>query len=292
MKKVKNSKLILLLFAMIIAVPFSGTAQKKDQNALLWKISGKGIKPSYLMGTIHMMPQEEFELKEKVTKAFGESEQIVMELDMDDPSMMAQMQQQMMIANGKTLKDFMTAEEYEFLDKKLSETFGQGLSTLGRMKPLMILSMVTMKVMGEQPASFELSFATMAKEQNKEILGLETVAEQMQVFEEISYESQIDDIIEMLQDETVTQDYFSRMIQTYKSEDLAALNEMMTEYYENPADVAVLLDNRNIKWIPKIGELAADKSTFFAVGAGHLPGKNGVITLLKKAGYKVTPVNK
>ena len=130
----------------------------------------------------------------------------------------------------------------------------------------------------------------MAKEQNKEIYGLETVEDQMQVFEDIPYESQLDDIIEMLQDGDATQEYYDQMIDTYKAEDLNALIKMLNEYYENPEEAKILLDNRNIKWIPKIGEYAKDKSTFFAVGAGHLPGDNGVIKLLKKAGYKVKPV--
>jgi len=50
------------------------------------------------------------------------------------------------------------------------------------------------------------------------------------------------------------------------------------------------LNQRNHKWIPKIGSIASEKSTFFAVGAGHLPGKDGVLTLLRKAGYRVTAV--
>ncbi|MEL7147260.1 MAG: TraB/GumN family protein [Bacteroidota bacterium] len=290
MKKVKNSKLTLLLAVLAIAISFNCSAQKK-QKSLLWKVSGNGIQPSYLMGTFHMLPNEDFEMKKKVKDAFTASEQIVLELDMDDPSMSSKMMQQMMMTDGKTLKDFMTAEEAEFLDKKLTESFGQGLSTLGRMKPLAILSMVTISVMGEQPASFELSFVQMAQKQKKEVLGLETVKEQMQVFEDISYESQLDDIIEMLEDDDATEAYFDKMIATYRSEDLNALMSLMEEYYEGREDeMARLLDVRNMNWIPQIGELAKDKTTFFAVGAGHLPGKKGVIQLLQKAGYKVTPV--
>ena len=289
MKKVNNS-IALLLLAFVSLIPLNANAQKKLANSLLWEISGKGIEPSYLMGTIHLLPQEDFILKEKVTKALGASDQIVMELDMDDPAMMGQMMQMMTIADGKTLKDFMTTEEYEFLDKELSSSFGQGLSAFGKMKPLAILSMVTLKLMGEQPASFERTFIAMAKEQNKEIYGLETVEDQMQVFEDIPYESQLDDIIEMLQDGDATQEYYDQMIDTYKAEDLNALIKMLNEYYENPEEAKILLDNRNIKWTPKIAEYAKDKSTFFAVGAGHLPGDNGVIKLLKKAGYKVKPV--
>jgi len=186
----------------------------------------------------------------------------------------------------------MTEEESEFLDKELKASFGQGLEALGSMKPLAITSMLTMSLMGEQPASFEMTFIKMAKEQEKEILGLETVAEQMQVFEDIPYESQLDDIIEMLSDKNVTNDYFAKLINSYKEEDLKSINAQMRDYMDDPKEAAILLDDRNKNWIPKVGDLAKDKSTFFGVGAGHLPGENGVIALLKKAGYKVTPVKK
>lgn len=290
MKKVKNSILFLLVGLLSIAVPSKGQAQKKKDNSLLWKIEGKGIKTSYLMGTFHMLPQADFELKEKVKKAFDNAEQIVLELDMDDPAMQSKMMQHIMLKDGKNLKDFMTDEESEFLDKELTKSFGQGLAAFGQMKPLAITSMITMSLMGKQPASFEMTFVKMAQEQQKEILGLETVAEQMKVFDDISYESQLDDIIEMLSDKEITNDFFAKMIDSYKKEDLKSLMNQMEEQMDDPKDMAIMLDNRNKNWIPLIGEMATEKSTFFGVGAGHLPGKNGVINLLIKAGYEVTPI--
>ena len=52
-----------------------------------------------------------------------------------------------------------------------------------------------------------------------------------------------------------------------------------------------LLINRNKNWIPEISKYAKEKPTFFGVGAGHLPGENGVINLLRKAGYTVKAVS-
>lgn len=290
MKKVKNSILLLLICIMAIASPFAGKAQNKDGNSLLWKVEGKGIKPSYLMGTIHMLPKEDFQLNDKVTKAFGNSEQIVLELDMDDPALQQKMLKHIMMTDGKTLKDYMTEDEYQLLDKKLTESFGQGLAVMGTMKPIALTSLITMSVMGEQPASFEMTFIAMAKEQNKELYGLETVAEQMQVFEEISYEDQLDDIVEMIQDMEATTAYFDRLVASYKAENLEEIMKQMDEYMDDEEQQALMLDNRNENWIPKIGELAASKSTFFGVGAAHLPGEKGVINLLKEAGYTVTPI--
>jgi len=93
MKKVKISLFLLIIGIISIAVPYGGHAQNKKGNSLLWKIEGKGIKTSYLMGTFHMLPQKDFLLKDKVKNAFKASDQIVLELDMDDPTMQSKMMQ-------------------------------------------------------------------------------------------------------------------------------------------------------------------------------------------------------
>lgn len=288
MNKVRNSILLTLAILLSIIIPFDGQAQ--DNNSLLWKVEGNGIQPSYLLGTLHILPKADFEIKEKVKKAFKEADQIVLELDMDDPSMQADMIKNMMLENGKNLKDYVTDEEYKIIDKALINASGQGMATFGMMKPMTISSLLTVNMMGKETASFELSFIKMAAEQKKEILGLETIAEQFAVFDQVPYEEQLDDVVEMITNKAETSELLGGMVNAYKNEDLAALLKLINTQMEDPAEIEALLDNRNKNWIPKIGKISAEKSTFYGVGAGHLPGKNGVINLLKKAGYKVTPV--
>lgn len=70
-----------------------GTANAQNENSLLWEISGNGLETSsYLFGTIHVMCPDELELTEKVSSALDDAERIVLELDMDDPSFMTDMQ--------------------------------------------------------------------------------------------------------------------------------------------------------------------------------------------------------
>ena len=141
------------------------------------------------------------------------------------------------------------------------------------------------------PASYELTFVQRAKGQKKEILGLETVEFQTSLFDEIPYEDQAEDLVEMLSDRSAMESIFEQMIKVYKEEDIEGLYNASADYF-NAQELEVLLHKRNRDWIPKMGEMAKDKSTFFAVGAGHLGGDDGVISLLKKAGYKVKPVKK
>ncbi len=281
----------LLVILLIGIFPFNTQAQKfKRENTVLWKVEGDDIKTSYVMGTFHMLPQKEFELKDKVKDAFQESNQIVLELDMDDPNMNTEFIKNLALPEGKTIDKLLSSDDYKILDNQLKEINGQGIAPFNGFKPLILTSLVTMNLMGENPASFEMTFIEMAKEQNKEILGLETVAEQVAVFDGISYESQLKDIIDMIQEKDKSAKEINDMLGMYKSEDINALESYMTKNMDSKEQKEVLLDTRNKNWIPKIGQLASEKSTFFGVGAGHLGGKNGVIALLKKAGYKVTPV--
>jgi uncharacterized protein YbaP (TraB family) len=81
------------------------------------------------------------------------------------------------------------------------------------------------------------------------------------------------------------------MFKAYKNQDLKKLEEMMVSLDAGMSGFTdILLYHRNLKWVEKLNELLPKKSLLIAVGAGHLPGEKGVIQLLRKQGYKVTPV--
>ena len=82
------------------------------------------------------------------------------------------------------------------------------------------------------------------------------------------------------------------MFDAYKKQDLEKLEKMMVETDMGMAGFTdILLYHRNQNWVKKLKTLMADKALVIAVGAGHLPGDKGVISLLRKEGYKVTPVD-
>lgn len=282
---------IRILFFLVLGLLTFTSAVSQEDNSLLYKIEGNDIQPSYIYGTIHLLPQKDFNLKEKVRKAFDGSELIVLELDMDDPGMQIEMMQNISMKGDATLDQFFSEEDYKKLDAELKATMGMGIAPFNRMKPFMVSTMLLTKYIDDQPASFELTFVRMAADAKKEILGLETVTEQMAIFDAIPYQDQADDVAEMLNDEESTVDMFEDMIEIYKSEDIDELYEMFESYYEGEDDsMELMIHARNYNWITKIGEMAKEQSVFFGVGAGHLGGKRGVIQLLKNSGYTVTPI--
>lgn len=285
MKRILSAILTLCLSVFAI------NAQELE-NSTLWKIEGQNLKQaSYLFGTIHMTCDAS--LNNDVLKALDETTQIVLEIDMDDPSLQAKMMGGMYMKDGKRISDFVSAEDYKLIDSMITKEVGMPLKMLENMKPFFLISMLYPKFLDCPMQSFEQELMKIAAEQNEEILGLETIEEQMQVFEDIPYEDQVADLLRTAKDNLAyDKATMKKMMEMYTSEDINAMVDLMNDdsYSAVAQHQDKLLSNRNKNWIPKIENFIKDQPTFFGVGAGHLAGEFGVINLLRKAGYKVTAV--
>lgn len=285
MKRILSAILTLCLSVFAI------NAQELE-NSTLWKIEGQDLKQaSYLFGTIHMTCDAS--LDNDVLKALDETTQIVLEIDMDDPSLQAKMMGGMYMKDGKRISDFVSAEDYKLIDSMITKEVGMPLKMLENMKPFFLISMLYPKFLDCPMQSFEQELMKIAAEQNEEILGLETIEEQMQVFEDIPYEDQVADLLRTAKDNLAyDRATMKKMMEIYTSEDINAMVDLMNDdsYSAVAQHQDKLLNNRNKNWIPKIENFIKDQPTFFGVGAGHLAGEFGVINLLRKAGYKVTAV--
>ncbi len=281
-------KIIVTVTLSILSLTLSA---QENKSSNLWKIEGDNIKTSYLFGTMHLIPQKDFQLKDKVKSAFEASEQVVLELDMTGPEFMKDMMAHSYLEKGTELKSYMDESEYELLDNFLKEKTGNGMPMYSTMKPFMLMSVIIMASVDEPLASFEMTLMQMAKEANKEIEGLETLASQVAVFDAAPYEKQIDDLVEMISKPEENAEIFNKMAQLYVSEDIEAMYGYMDEYMKG--DIVMMekfLDERNNNWIPEIAKFSKEASTFYGVGAAHLGGDQGVVNLLREAGYRVTPV--
>ncbi|WP_258097994.1 TraB/GumN family protein [Marinoscillum pacificum] len=275
-----------LIGIFIAAVSF--TAEAQDQS-LLWKISGNGLdKPSYIFGTIHIMCSD-YELEDKVQSALANSDQVYLELDMDDPAMTTKMQQ---LAVNKDMKNFsseLTDEDKKKLNEFLVANYNAGLEQLGILKPFALMGMILIKrISCDAPNGVEELIKTEAIRSKKEIKGLETVEFQMGLFDNVPLEDQMVWIMDLLEDDYPEE--YSQMMEAYQEEDLDKLELLMAESPGMANYLDMLLYQRNQNWVPLISEISKNKSTFYGVGAAHLTGQKGIISLLKKEGYTVNPV--
>ncbi len=284
-------KRILSVFVVTTLSIFTTQAQKLE-NSTLWKIEENDLeKPSYLFGTIHITCDATIE--DDVKKALDETTQVVLEMDMDDPSINTRMMSGMYMKDGKTLKDYVTDEEYKVIDSLFLNNLGMSVKLMENVKPFFLAAAFYPNFIDCPMQSFEEELIKVAAEQGEEVNGLETIEEQLQIFEDIPYEDQIKDLVRMAKDNlTYDKTMFAKMLEVYKSENITEMLSIMND--ENYSTFAEhqdeLLAKRNKKWISKIGEYAKSQPTFFGVGAGHLAGDIGIIKLLRKAGYKVTAV--
>lgn len=265
----------------------------KEQNSLLWKISGKDLqKPSYLFGTIHMICQQDYFFSEYMKKAFGETDQLIMEIDLSDPKTIQEYQSSMMLPAGKQLSQFFNDEkDFQDFSARLKNLVGIDASLFQQLKPLILLSLIAQKSFTcEHTDSYEMNLLGMAKERQMKVEGLETSLAQMKIFDDMKDQEVIDmlkqGIEDMEQDGKMQQD----MINAYKNQDIVALHDIIVSAKEFQLHEAALIDDRNKNWAERLPLLMQQGACFVAVGAGHLSGKNGVINLLRQKGYTLTPV--
>lgn len=274
-----------ICFAFLLMTSFS-------QAQLLYQISGKGLTAaSYLYGTIHMLPKDQFELSNSLKRAFDASTTLAMEVDLNmSGAEKIAIAQRVLLPEGKTLKDFMAEQDYLQLKMYCMDSLQWSESKFDRsskLKPMFFSSILIQESMRNM-ASYEMEFNKMAKKKHKNVMGLETIDFQLGLFDQLPMETQVDMLKKDYNSDLQT---FDTLLACYLQEDLDKLNVLMNaETAAYPEFNELLLVNRNKSWIRPMGIQMQKESTFFAVGAGHLGGAQGVIALLREAGYTVTAI--
>lgn len=280
------------------------SAAPELENALLWEISGKKLaEPSYLYGTIHLIPRADYTFSDQAKKAFKKAKRAAFEIDLEetmDITGLMPMMMKMYMNNDTTLRDLLTQAEYTEV-KAHFDKIGLPLGFLERIKPMFLSMLASEDVaasMGKgkneesSTTSYEFELLAMAQEQKKDVAGLETAAYQMSMFDSIPYKVQAKMLVDAINSEDPKgNDEFDRMVQMYKNQDIQGMQAMMGDSEDGLGQYEdLLLAGRNRNWIPVMEGMMRENVTFFAVGAGHLGGKQGVINLLREQGYTLTPM--
>lgn len=272
---------------------FSLLASFLANSQLLYEIKSKdGQHTSYLFGTIHLMPKEQFNIDSNLTAAFNKSSMIAMEVDLNmDLAQKIELAKETILPEGKTLRDICTDAQYQLIYTYAVDSNGMSkkkFKRYSRLKPFFFSSALLQESL-ENTKSYELEFGEMAKKGSKKTMGLESIQVQMQTINTVSLEDQVRLLIDGMNQ---TQGY-DAMLSNYLSESIDALYiDIITETEGFPNFVENFLNKRNSQWIPVITDQIERENTFIAVGAGHLPGPNGVIALLRAQGYSLTPIRR
>lgn len=267
--------------------------KQKSDNSLLWEVSGNGLqKPSFLFGTFHLLCKDDIHFSDQLKKAMQSSDEIYMELDMDDPSIMLSGMLYMNMQNDKKLEDLYTPGEYKRLQNYFSDTLKVPLMMLDKAKPYFLVALLYPRMMNcKNPSGVEEELVKIAKEDKKEIKGLETMQFQASVFDSIPYKWQAQELLKNIDSFSVYKNEFQSMLEFYKNQNLDSLKNVISKS-ETGSDKYddLLLNNRNKNWVKQLDQIMKNESVFVAVGTGHLLGEKGLINLLRQQGYTVQPL--
>jgi uncharacterized protein YbaP (TraB family) len=267
-------------------------------NKLLWEISGNNLEtPSYLFGTVHLIENEYFFLPEDLEAAMDRSAEVVFEIDveeMTDISAQMSILTKAFMKDNLTIKDLLSEDDYAELSDFFSE-MGLPLFFFERLKPMFLTILTSMDggldELQSQTKSYEFELMDMAKSKKIDIDGLETIDYQIGLFDSIPYKEQADMLMQSIRSQSDGSEEFDAMMKMYVDQDIESMVSSIGEDATLGKYERLLLNQRNENWIPIMSSKMAQQTTFFAVGAGHLAGKDGVLFLLKKQGYNLKPLN-
>lgn len=281
-------------FLLFLCSFFSiGQAQSVKKTSLLWEVSGNGLQQSsWLYGTIHITCPEDLQFSAATQSALKHSKQLFLEIDLEAPEAMAQMQQNMMLPEGQSFKSLLPEADYALLATWFKDSVHVDIAQLDRFKPIVAVSLLSRYLLGgtcAQITSVEAALTKLAKESGLTVNGLETIPEQMALFDSIPNTEQATSLVKTLKERDKSREMMQQLIVAYRKGDVQALHDLISSTPEMENYTDLLLYNRNRKWVPILNEQMQKGPAFIAVGGGHLGGTNGVIDLLRKEGYTVNP---
>ncbi len=273
----------------------------QEYNSLHWRIDGVNLeKPSYLYGTMHSRDGRIHDLGDSVMLALSRCDAVALEIATDKmgiKDMFGALKQ--MYMRDTTLSDLYPPETYQLVKKTVSKKMGLlgVFYNVDKIKPMFLASLLDeidteAETVNQQKLLLDMYFQEAGIQQKKRIISIESVDEQMSAIDQmplsVQAEMLLDQVNNMGKEDTSTQ----VMIQRYVEQDLDALLAMYEGEKESKTesfDQAIVV-KRNRTMAERMDSFMRIQPTFTAVGALHLPGKKGIINLLRQKGYSVTPV--
>lgn len=287
---------LALFLTLILPLALRAQDAPRNENSLLWEISHPNLSSSsYLFGTIHLIGAEDFFLTQATKEAFDASDKIVFEINLEDMMNMSgqiSMLTKAFMSDGMTLKKLLSPEDYKLVGEHFNNQ-GIPLLLFERIKPLFLSAMVQGGggLNPEEMKSYEMEFYDMAKAARKPMAGLETAEYQMSMFDSIPYKVQATMLVEAIKASGSDSDELQKMTDMYKSQNIDGMHSaFLDEDSELFGYEELLLNQRNRNWIPVMADMMRRQTVFFAVGAGHLGGPEGVVELLRREGYTLKPL--
>lgn len=277
-----------------------------SQAQLLWKVTGNGLgRPSYILGTYHFAPASMLDKIPGMQQAFEGCDIVIGEINKEE--MMGQdaqtkMAMAMMAPSDSTLDKLFTPEEYAIVEGVFNKYFGGmgvTLSQMNMLKPSAIsVQMQAMQAVKYFPnfnenELIDMAVQTRANEMGRPSEGFETIQEQIDLLFGTPLTEQAKGLLEACQKDDLFVIQSSAIVEAYMAQDLSKIEEILSDPEiggDDPEAMDELIYDRNRNWAPKLIAIMPERACLVCVGAGHLPGDQGLLQLLRNEGYTVEPM--
>lgn len=283
----RRSFYLIPIFLLLFLLP---AQSQKFPSSLLWKISGNGLaKPSYLYGTMHLTDERLFELGDSLYNAIEQTEGFAIEVNPEELSSLMIDQINKKLNDGRLLKDMIDDSRFKQYRNVLSKKFNKPADKITSQDILMEKNRWINESYkeGKMSTALDAYLYDIARRQGKWTGGIEDLSDQSGLLNELIDENDIEWIASEGGDKRSAL-YMEAMIQFYLNADLNSIDSITN--FKDSAYIEALITRRNIKMARRMDSLSSLRSMTFAVGAAHLPGKMGVIQLLRNKGFIVDPV--
>jgi uncharacterized protein YbaP (TraB family) len=263
----------------------------------LWRVQKDGGPVSFVLGTIHSTDARLRDLPPEMRAAFNGASDVAFEF-IGTAEGQRTLGEAMKLPAGQRLEDILGAALFQRAATTLSD-LGVAPQELQKFKPWALsifLALPPLELIRQargEPA-FDFWLQEEARSFGKRLHSIESVEEQVELFDGMSQAEQIAMVTDLVADYAQIEAQFNRNFRAYLKGDIAVIMELANDISEvsDPAAAASfterLIDERNRTMAERIQPLLQGGGAFIAVGAAHLPGEAGLLALLEQQGYRIT----
>lgn len=283
----KHSFLFFWMLPVLVLSCTEARSYDTTAHSLLWRVTSPSGAASYVFGTIHLRDSAIFHQRDTLMSTLRSARMLYTEIDLDSAKLGGFDPSRFMNPAGKQLKDYYTAAEYAVIKKAISEKLGAMAAMADLLKPSAIMILLAMDSFEQNTTmgmdEFLWSYAGKAKVARR---GVERVEEQTSLLDSMPPSLLLDYVQDMGHQDSLG----PALLHAYETEDLGAVGQLMKEMDDWGEFGKALNDNRNARMVARLSKEFQKGGIVLAVGALHLPGENGILARLERAGYQVVPV--
>ena len=282
------------LRSVAIAVALLVVATAAQAKTFAWKVTGKGG-VVYLVGSVHLLSKDFYPLHPAFDAAYKDADLLVEEVDMAemlDPTAQMGFLTRGMLPSATPLDKVISASTYALVTKRAAD-LGLPAEPFKLLKPWLVALMLVQAEWQKSGFDPELGldkhFYDQAKAEGKTTQGLETADYQISRLDDMTMEQQEHLLSESLKDLDAEKANMARLVESWRAGDAPGVERIvLSELKQEPLLYQRLLVERNRNWMPKIEALfSRPRHALVVVGAAHLVGPDGLITMLRAKGYTV-----